>query len=99
MKVRKEVKWFAGRMENKLSQNDHKEGWEYCHSNELITSVEDELNELIKKMSEIGYQVFWEHFPDDSDIDQLIDECADIANFAMMIADNANLIKLKKGER
>lgn len=71
---RASVRWFAERMEAKLAKNDHKGGWQNCELQYLsmrLTQERKELTEAIKS----------------KDKQRIIDECADIANFAMMIAD------------
>lgn len=77
--VRPEVLWFASIMEEKLKENDHKGGWGDCEITWLIQRIKDEISELESGLLR-------------SDIDKtkLIRECADISNFAMMVADNIN---------
>lgn len=76
--VREPVKWFAQQMELQLSANDHKGGWNKCEYDYLINRLEEEIEELRAL----------EGIPDISTA-QVIREAADVANFAMMIADNA----------
>lgn len=70
------VMQFAVKMEEKLSANDHKSGWEGMSYKMLINRMRQEIKELERAIKlklpakEIQY------------------ECADVANFAMMIADN-----------
>jgi len=73
MKIRKEVMWFARRMELKLRENDHKDHWTGCDFEYLFRRLMEESTEL--------HAAF---------LDDQIDEAADVANFAMMIADNAH---------
>lgn len=71
---RNSVRWFATKMEAKLAKNDHKGGWGSCELQYLsmrLTQERKELTEAIKS----------------KDKQRIIDECADIANFALMIAD------------
>ena len=71
--------WFAEQMELKLRQNDHKTDWRQEKTSRLYCLMQDEefelRNELLKELAS-------------SDETRIIKECADIANFAMMIADN-----------
>lgn len=75
MELRKEVKWFAARMELKLKANDHKGGWHNEYAEYFLSRMTDEFEELVAAL-ETG------------NTEQSISECADIANFAMMLADN-----------
>jgi len=76
-RVREPVSWFAEQMEAKLRENDHKGGWEDCDYEYLANRLEEEVEEL-------------RALEGDPDVkgEKIIRECADIANFAMMIADN-----------
>jgi len=67
---------FANAMELKLKQNDHKGGWSSDTVDQLISKIMLELSELVSTI-ENGK----------SSHDVLL-ECADVANFAMMIAEN-----------
>ena len=67
------VFWFARQMLAKLWENKTKDGWHNKENHWLFEQLEKEVEEL--KWS-------WDS-PGDK-----IRECADIANFAMMIADN-----------
>jgi len=71
--IREPVKWFAQQMEQQLKANDHKGGWDNCSMQYLLERLEEETHELTACSNE----------------EQVIQECADIANFAMMIADQA----------
>lgn len=73
--MRNEVSWFAGLMEHKLSANDHKGGWDQDTVEQLLHKLECEVLEL-KNALEISHSG-----------DEILSECVDIANFAMMIAD------------
>lgn len=72
--VRPAVMWFAERMEAKLAKNDHKGGWNNCELQYLSMRLKQERKELTEAIKS-------------KDAQRIIDECADIANFAMMIAD------------
>lgn len=80
------VKWFVQEMEKKLHANSHKRGWQKNSLRSLCDRVGDEHNELIGQLFE------WEVSGNQSCLENIIKECADIANFAMMIADNAKTI-------
>lgn len=67
--------WFAREMEKRLEANDHKTGWGSCSLQYLSMRLTQERRELERAIK-------------NKDIKNVIEECADIANFAMMIADN-----------
>ena len=67
--------WFAQRMEEALRANDHKLGWESLTPSSLIRRCEEELYELRQALA-------------DGDPVKIVKECADAANFLMMLADN-----------
>lgn len=73
-KLRKEVKWFANLMEEVLKENDYKSGWKKIANSELVLRLLQEVGELIEAL--INEDDFIEY------------ESADVANIAMMIADN-----------
>ena len=73
--MRTQVEWFAKRMENKLIANDHKGGWQGEPNYYFTTCIKDELDELQSALMS-GNET------------EAINECVDIANFAMMLADN-----------
>ncbi|MBK5474390.1 hypothetical protein JFU54_28820 [Bacillus sp. TH19] len=77
--MRNEVIWFAECMESKLQENDHKGGWKQCGKYWLFERMQEEITELLQELSRFGN--------DAKNEDMIIRECADIANFAMMIAD------------
>jgi NTP pyrophosphatase (non-canonical NTP hydrolase) len=72
--IRPAVQWFAQQMEAKLRKNDHKGGWEGMTLSRLMSRLDDEVGELYRALSA------------DTNV---IEEASDVANFAMMIADNA----------
>jgi hypothetical protein len=88
--VRPEVQWFAIEMEKKLALNDHKTGWKDCEVDWLIERLECEVTELKdewwKRKNDFGRNA-GEGFMFTASNQDLIKECADIANFAMMVAD------------
>ena len=72
--IRKSVMKHAERMEERLQANDHKGGWAVaqCSLTYLIRHLRDEVDELESALFDEGDPV---------------QEAADVANFAMMIAD------------
>lgn len=88
--VRPEVIWFANKMEEKLALNDHKGGWKACDVDMLIDRMQEEIDELKdawwKRKNDWGRSA-GEGFMFVPTNEDLIKECADVANFAMMVAD------------
>jgi len=76
------IKQFANQMEFKLKRNDYKGGWDECDIHFLLKFLKREVAELEKSIS----------FGNKSDV---IKEAADVANFAMMIADISREEKLR----
>jgi NTP pyrophosphatase (non-canonical NTP hydrolase) len=74
--IREEVSWFADEMETRLQANDWKGGWKNCDLPLLFARMIEEAGELSAAM----------HGIEEGDI---LKEAADVANFAMMIADVA----------
>lgn len=68
--------WFLGEMQLKLQENSHKEGWINLHYPYLLRRIGGELAELRRAIKK-------------GDEEEIIREAADVANFAMMIADIA----------
>ena len=85
-------------MEEALRQNDHKGGWEYEDEDWLLKRLDGELAELRcaihkrkqehKKRSSVEWPVV--KIPLDREVGR---EAADVANFAMMIADVCGALK------
>jgi len=75
----------AERMETRLKENDHKGGWLTCSFEYLLERLREEVDELDTALN--GY---------DLDDDPVI-EAADVANFAMMIADKYVRRKQRSG--
>lgn len=69
---------FADKMESELRKNDHKSPW----SDESIYWLGERLDEEVKELHEaiVDPKSTWE---------KVVSEAADVANFCMMIADNA----------
>jgi len=80
--VREPVRWFAGMMEKKLREHDSARGpvgWRTdCDDGFLLSRIYEEWRELVSTTGRSGTNYI-----------TAIDECADVANFAMMIADIA----------
>lgn len=86
--MRPEIMWFGEQMEKKLQVHDGKGGWDTCELYWLLKRLQDEVAELkteidLLNCGMINYQ-------------EAINEAADVANFAMMIADNVRSIRGEK---
>lgn len=73
---RPEVEWFADAMERKLRDNDHKRHWRGMTMQYLSMRLTQERKELYAAIAS-------------GDAAKVLDEAADVANFAMMVADLA----------
>lgn len=89
MEISKPVLEFAKLMQYKLDKNEFKDceimnlgskgrTWHQCSIDWLLTRLYDELVELNDAVNE------------KKSSDEVQKECADVANFAMMISDNLN---------
>jgi len=87
--VRESVKLFSYDMENKLKQNEHKGGWDE-------ESINDLYHMLIRETIELD-EAIKDHLCGISFEDDVVSECADVANFAMMIADRLKYRTNRRG--
>jgi hypothetical protein len=78
-KPRSELLWFNQIMEMKLAKNDDRDGWRHERFSYLLTRLKDEVEELETLLQISGGST--------DNMAQIMEESADIANFAMMIAD------------
>jgi NTP pyrophosphatase (non-canonical NTP hydrolase) len=85
MKIRSEVAWFAEKMEEKLRENDSKGGWDNCDIAWLLKRLREETTELAEVIA--VYEEDTRGIPGVYSAHKTMSECADVANFAMMIAD------------
>lgn len=84
--TREVVRWFAEQMEVRLKENDHKGGWQNCRNTWLMGRLLEEFVELQKAVDECN------RAPADDPLLPMarlnvLREAADVANFAMMVAD------------
>ena len=73
-KYKNQLKWFVGVMDKKLSENIEKEPWDKLSIRTLLCLLDGERGELREAINS-------------GTNNDIILECADVANFAMMIAD------------
>jgi predicted RecB family nuclease len=93
--LRPTVLWFAQQMELKLCANEHKSSWSRASYNYLLLRLSQEAAELNDQIYEksLGYRSH------ERDAEMIIPEAADVANFAMMIADNCRVRETVKEDR
>jgi NTP pyrophosphatase (non-canonical NTP hydrolase) len=77
---------FSLDMKEKLRKNVHKLDWRECTFDYLVERLHDETRELLNELAEAKRRIGWT--PHDLRV-RIIEEAADVANFAMMIADIA----------
>ena len=79
------LQWFVGRMRDKLAlpKNQAKTDWRELNPEENIQAIRDEYDELTKAFQTAA---------SGQDLEDVIDECADVANRAMMLADQCRPI-------
>ncbi len=81
--MRKSVEKHAERMEERLQEHEDKGGWEESTFRFLISEMRLHLEDLNEALFEQGI------------FGSVENECADISNFAMMIADNFSRLPKK----
>jgi len=88
MKLRPEVLRFAFRMEEVLQRHDARKGaagWHDCNPSELCDGLDSEILELKEHLDSQNQTV-----RPDTSLRAFAEECADVANYAMMLCDNVN---------
>lgn len=90
--MRKEVAEFAEVMEKKLRDNEHKGGWDDESIDYLTFRLRQETTQLFDAL-----RIFHAN-PHEHSGRLVEEECADIANFAMMINDLSKKIIAKGGK-
>lgn len=83
LRWRPEVVWFASAMEQKLRANDHKRHWRDMSIQYLSMRLTQERKELYAAIAS-------------GDATKVLNEAADVANFAMMVAD---VVRRSAGEK
>lgn len=79
---------FLSDMAERLEANDHKTGWDHMSLTQLLQRLRQETGELERAIAKTDAV----HVDNGS----IIKEAADVANFAMMIADNARSLSAAK---
>lgn len=80
------VGWFAQHMENELQKNDSNDRWLYHSPGHLVTRLRGEVDELFLALPGVDARAV-----DPSARLAIVQAAADVANFAMMIADHFGL--------
>lgn len=93
LQLRPEVQRFAEAMERQLQANDHKGGWSDEELPWLFERLKQETDELLAVVKSADIVLRHGNLDDYRrfDFSELHREAADVANFAMMIANNAGL--------
>lgn len=84
---------FTGVMITKLRENRHKGGWKDEDPQALLGRLHNEVSELQRALEEYLTAASINHIEKDVYAEQVQRECADVANFAMFIADVVNRLK------
>lgn len=83
-----EVLVFANDMYQALVRNDYKGGWQYPYLEQFVGHEEGKADRwLLKRLRQETTEL--RRAIDDKDYPRIISEAADVANFAMMLADRA----------
>ena len=80
------VRRFAEAMERELRANDHKDGWDFEPPLVLLVRLREETRELARELRKRDVMYSWDARVDAMSA-RIAAEAADVANFAMMIAD------------
>ncbi len=89
----RQLAWIVEQMDKKLEKNLHKGGWDALSPLELQTLLNKEFDDL----DSAGFLLSVQHSLDRDVKDEatdVIEICANIANFSMMIAERVNAIFL-----
>ena len=86
IRLRPVVRWFAEEMERTLRANDGKGGWGAEPEHWLLKRLYEEADELAKAIGGCCKTCGASHKPESKQ--RTIKEATDVANFAMMLADN-----------
>lgn len=89
LELRPAVAWFAQMMEAKLRTCDYKGGWKGMSIWPLVSGIQDELRELQVEHSIVEDDRRYGRAP--SNLDRVVAEAVDVANYAMMVADVARM--------
>jgi hypothetical protein len=85
----KTLRWFTTEMQKKLTANNHRGKFENLGFRFCLQRFRQETDELLIAMVKYNIANIDENLPEAAR-KAIIDECADIANFAMGIADSIN---------
>lgn len=86
--MRAEIQRFAGAMEKALQENDHKGGWKNESVNFLTVEAECHLKCLEMQARRLIQDGAYEPVETTAELKaKILDDAADVANFALMVAD------------
>lgn len=83
------VEWFKEEMAAKFEENSHKRGWDDMDPFYGLQRIKQEVDELETELEEIHYQEDSATYDEEeyaNTAEAIIQEAADVANFALMIA-------------
>lgn len=81
-RYKEDLEWFVTEMEAKLDENNYKGTWK----NDNIFSL---FNNLYEEFEELEHEIDQLECGNIDALLKIIKECADVSNFAMMIAERA----------
>ena len=82
-RYKEDLDWFVGEMVKKLDENNHKGSWKDEPIDSLFLNLLNEVDELSIEVKQPDC------YKNNQIYENIIKECADVANFAMMIAERA----------
>ena len=91
VELRPVVRAFAEAMELKLRENDHKPGWKDDDPEILVDRLMEEVGELQYEVEGLSSNREWP-----GEREKVLREAADVANFAMMVADVVGSLRTDK---
>jgi hypothetical protein len=95
--LREPVRLFALAMEAKLKKNDHKDGWDNCTTGSLLRRMGIEVRELSTAVHRFKDVEASGSVSEAVAVERVVGEAADVANFAMMVADVCGGLEANRG--
>lgn len=89
----RQLAWFTNEMVKKLDKNLYKDGWEVMSPYSLHKMLHKEMEELDSAIELLAIESGFGRNVDD-EARKAIEECADMANYTMMVAERIGAIYL-----